>query len=280
MPLGLVDTIVREALELGQLKLYHHRGAPVALALWAYLNEDVETRLLAGGAGLKPEELKIGDRLWTVAIVTPFGGADVVRKDLAATLFKAAEYRELARRVQPRPDGPFAVSPVAPSISYRPTQRDDIAALAPRLREQDRMELLAATGRDAATALTHSFDNSKRCWSMLRNGEVIAMFGVGHMRNRPQDGRIWMLGSDELFRQGRALLCDGPIWVREMMRGHTALGNFVDARDKSYIRWLKRLGFRFVRLHEKFGLEKQPFWEFFMTPADLDAATQSARGKP
>lgn len=81
---------------------------------------------------------------------------------------------------------------------------------------------------------------------LLLDGNVIAIFGVGHMRNRPQDGRIWMLGSDELFRQGRVLLRDGPIWVREMMKGHTVLGNFVDARNEPYIQWLKRLGFRFV----------------------------------
>ena len=67
---------------------------------------------------------------------------------------------------------------------------------------------------------------------------------------------------------------DGPVWLGELMQGHAAIGNFVDARNAAYIRWLKRLGFRFVRLHEHYGLAKQPFWEFFMTPADLESAAR------
>jgi hypothetical protein len=173
--------------------------------------------------------------------------------------------------------------PVMPArrqiLACKVARRDDIAALAPRPREQNKAELLAATGRDALTALTARFANSKRCWTMLHRGKIIAMFGVSHVRNQRSYGRIWMLGSDDLFRQGRVLLRDGPIWLREMMHGHTVLCNFIDARNESYVRWLKRLGFRFVQLHAKFGLAKQPFWEFLIRPADFNAAMQSYRGK-
>lgn len=277
LSVGIVAPMVRNALALGQLRVFRKRSAPVGLAWWAYLSENVERRLLENGSSLRPNELTGGNRLWTVDVVAPFGGGDAMRKELAATLFGSQDYRELPRHGRPDP-APMTVSPVSSSVTYRPARREDIAALAPKLRRQDELELRAATGRSGEIVLSQSLDNAKRCWTALVGGQVAAMFGVGHMQDRPSFGRVWMLGSELVFGQTRALLHDAPIWLRVLIRGQTSIGNFVDVRNEAYIRWLKRMGFRFVRLHEQYGVEKQPFWEFVMTPDDLETASHRARG--
>lgn len=46
------------------------------------------------------------------------------------------------------------------------------------------------------------------------------------------------------------------------------------------IRWLKRLGFRFIRKHEQYGPGKQPFLEFVMTEKDLAGRLTMRQRKP
>jgi hypothetical protein len=87
-----------------------------------------------------------------------------------------------------------------------------------------------------------------------------------------------MLGSDEVFRQGRVLLRDGRVSLQEMLSGHTSLGNFIDANNEAYIRWLKRLGCKFERLHENSGVQKREFWEFSVSVEDLKRNLSNAGG--
>lgn len=260
-PLAAIDALIAIPLKLGQLKLYRRQGQPFAVAVWAFLSEAIETRILNGGGALAPEEWKSGERPFVIALVAPFGGTDSVRTDLKASLFASNEYREwfgLHGGVKE----PMIRSAADPAISYRPARKEDVVALAPRLREDDLAEIKAATGMEGEAALAASLDNSKQAWSALAGNRVIAMFGVGRIENRPDAGLAWMLSAGEALTHPRAFLRDGPVWLRELMNGHKVIGNFISTENELYIRWLKRLGFCLVRRHAKFGVAKKPFWEF------------------
>lgn len=74
-------------LVLNQCKLYTKEDMPVAFASWAFVNEDVEQRLLAGQIRMSPNDWQSGDKLVLVDLVAPFGGAEDVMYSLKREMF-------------------------------------------------------------------------------------------------------------------------------------------------------------------------------------------------
>lgn len=64
--------------------------------LRATVDEEVEQRLMAGGARLRPQDWKSGDRLWIVDIMAPFGADTEMIADLKAKVFADREIKVLA----------------------------------------------------------------------------------------------------------------------------------------------------------------------------------------
>jgi cytolysin-activating lysine-acyltransferase len=57
------------------------------------VDAEVEARLVAGNARLRPQDWKCGDRPWIVEAVAPFGGTDEMLADLKAKVFPDREVR-------------------------------------------------------------------------------------------------------------------------------------------------------------------------------------------
>lgn len=76
-----LEWMVMPPILLEQFRVFHGDEHPLGFALWAYLSEDAEARLTAtvdagGGARLRPDDWKSGDRLWLVELVAPFATAE------------------------------------------------------------------------------------------------------------------------------------------------------------------------------------------------------------
>ena len=144
---------------------------------------------------------------------------------------------------------------------FRPSEAIDCLKLAPKLREQDKNEVMASHGLEPVTALHLSFKLSNKSYSIIHDDEVIGMFGYG-----PGDSDIvavpWLLASDKLKEISREFLPQSKTWVEEVNKDFPILVNYVDARNTVAIRWLKFLGFKFIRKIDKFGLGQIPFYEF------------------
>ena len=78
-----------------QCKLYMKGDAPLAFASWAFVGERVEKRLLSGHNRLAPTEWACGDRLWLIDLVTPFGGAQDIVRDIRENVFPDRTIRYL-----------------------------------------------------------------------------------------------------------------------------------------------------------------------------------------
>lgn len=79
-----------------QFRLYYAQGRPGGLVLWAYVSPETEERLSAiGGARLRPDEWKAGDRPWVIEMVAPFGGQDEMLADVAAVVFEGKPFKYL-----------------------------------------------------------------------------------------------------------------------------------------------------------------------------------------
>ena len=136
----------------------------------------------------------------------------------------------------------------------------DCASLSPRLRKEDVQEIRYASGKAPLAVLRESFELSPKCWAVIYNDRVIALFGVsdaGHI------GIPWMLASDELKLIKKSFLRECKQYVQEMGQGHELLTNYVWVGNDVHIQWLKWLGFKFLDPIE-YGTANQPFRQFFM----------------
>lgn len=273
LPLAALDALITVPYRLGQLRLYRRQGKPVAVAAWAFVTPAVEERVLSGGEGLRPEEWQSGDRLWLVYMAAPFGEQQVVLDDLRSTLFGDRAIRPLAAEcaMDRKPRARFAApypqivySTFNPNFVYRKATREDVADLAPRLRQADVEEILAATGLAAEQGLAASFDNSPHCFSAFSDGRLVAMFGVGRT-SEDGVGLLWMLSSN-ISRHARTLLNDSPWWLDLLGRDYRVLTNRVSLRNRPMVAWLNRIGVTFGQ-QIAMGANAVPFVEFTWNPS-------------
>lgn len=139
------------------------------------------------------------------------------------------------------------------------TEKDCIY-LADNLREDDYREIQATTGLPALLSLIHGLKKSQVPLVICdKNNKVVAMLGVV-----PNGliGSIWMVGTPDLKKISVSFLknCQGVFKV--LKNNFHLLHNYVDARNELHIRWLKWMGFTFIKKHNHYGIEELPFYEF------------------
>jgi hypothetical protein len=71
-----------------------------------------------------------------------------------------------------------------------------------------------------------------------------------------------MVATDELLEYQMKFLRRSRIYIELIQQEYPLLHNVVDARNELHIKWLKWMGFKFIQLHEEYGVEKRPFYEF------------------
>lgn len=144
---------------------------------------------------------------------------------------------------------------------YRPASFEDIEVLHHAIREQDRTEIWHSHGMTPEEGLRFSLERAVEAHSIINDeGKVIGMFGVGEYS--PKIGIPWLLASDELPRIAKEFIPQSRQWIERIHEDYDLLFNFVYAENKTSIRWLKWLGFSFIRRIDGFGVNPAPFIEF------------------
>lgn len=147
---------------------------------------------------------------------------------------------------------------------------EDIKDLAPRLREADKAEIFASTGMTPEECLEFSLTlPSVGIWVGIYDGRPELIFGLTHSGD-PDVGIPWMVATDEVTKNPKPFLQYCGMWIDGFSKQFPVLRNFVHAENAVHIRWLKRCGFEFVKLHEKHGYGQEPFWEFEMVKQDKE----------
>lgn len=144
---------------------------------------------------------------------------------------------------------------------YRRSTFADCRDLAPRMRSQDANEVMASSGTTPYEALKQSYNASApECFTIIHeDGEIVGMFGLsdcGHFASP------WLLGSDKLPETKRVMLPVSAEWVEEKNNQYPLLLNYVHADNTVSMKWLKALGFKFIRLDKEYGVGKEPFYQF------------------
>jgi hypothetical protein len=135
------------------------------------------------------------------------------------------------------------MSSLAAEIEVVPARAAHIRSVARRMRQADRDEVFAASGRSPARALAFSLRKSTAAWTGMVDGRPEVMFGVGDINVLASVGAPWLLGTDAVERNRVAFLRISVEWRAQLLRRYSTLRNVVDERNHVSIRWLRWLGF-------------------------------------
>jgi hypothetical protein len=138
----------------------------------------------------------------------------------------------------------------------------DVDFLTDNLRKED-IEEVQAGGLTPFGALFQGYAISDPCWTLLDDGgSPIAMVGVCSSPN-PSLGLVWLLGTRgiEDFSYKFAKYSKPALERLFEETGYDGLYNYTHAHNELHHRWLRWLGFKFLR---KIDLppNNQPFYEF------------------
>lgn len=147
-----------------------------------------------------------------------------------------------------------------------PATLGDIVELSQNMREADRLEVLASTGKGPFLAAYESFNLSKESWALRIDGDLICVYGVAPLHEdtllvSDTSGIVWMLATEAIGRHKKAFLKLSKEVFPTLFERWGTLVNAVDVRHEKALRWGKRMGFVFgpSRLFGEEGLLFKPF---------------------
>lgn len=118
----------------------------------------------------------------------------------------------------------------------------DVGPIATRMREADRIEC-AGLGRTPKDALRAGLRLSMNPLTAFVDGRPEAMMGVVPLSMLGGRGLVWMLGTDVVYREKRALALLGPRLVADWLGTFRCLENLVSVDNHRAIRFLTHIGF-------------------------------------
>lgn len=151
---------------------------------------------------------------------------------------------------------------------YRP---GDAEQLAPLVADTDRREIYDANGGTVLAELRFGSLYSQPCYTLFdrEGGTILAMLGVVPITPpsppagwRTSSGRVWMITQPALKAHSRAFLRAARPFLHRLHRRYPLLFNIVAEYQTDHIRWLRWMGFTFLRHYPAFGLHASPFLEF------------------
>jgi hypothetical protein len=127
-------------------------------------------------------------------------------------------------------------------IQLVPASLLHVGPLANRLRAIDREEC-EAMGRTPKDGLRIGLRTSLSAFTAIDDrGAPVAMLGVVSRGLISRRGLIWLLGTDEVYRNGRALLTIGPRVIAYWLETFETMENVVSVKNERAIRLLVRWG--------------------------------------
>lgn len=155
-----------------------------------------------------------------------------------------------------------------PQIEIIPARAAHIRSIARRMRQADRDEIAAASGRSPGKALAFSLRKSSLAYTAMVDGVPEVMFGVGDINVLTRTGAPWLLGTDAVTTHYVAFLRGSVNWREQLLRRYRVLMNAVDDRNTASKRWLRWLGFTLGE-PRPLGVERKPFRVFRMEAPNL-----------
>lgn len=158
-----------------------------------------------------------------------------------------------------------------PVVEIRMSDPEDAKIVAKKLRKADKREMDAVlgTGIDREEALMYGIEASHYPFTATVDGEPVSIFGAIPDPMHPHIGAVWMMGTDKMVRNRTMFIRHSRPALDKVFGPFSLLWNCVDKRNKLHIRWIKWLGFSFLRTIPQFGEQGKPFIEFAKLKDDV-----------
>lgn len=145
---------------------------------------------------------------------------------------------------------------------------EHITQMLGRIRQADIDEFAAGHSLTPERAMDIGLKISSHCWAGIWHGRAIAIAGLYPTSFVGDHAHPWMVGTRDLERPEvrRDFLELSRSMVRYMVSIYPNLDNWVDARNRLAVRWLKWLGFT-MHAPEPYGPQGLPFLYFEMRRA-------------
>ena len=127
-------------------------------------------------------------------------------------------------------------------VFVRKSVKSDIQFLADHIRIEDKREI-EALGCNAFKAF--EYGHKAGSYTGLYHGVPMAMFGTYKQVLLSDNACIWMLGTRDIDNCSREMLTITRKYIDYELNNHKELFNYVDARYKKALKWLRVLGFSF-----------------------------------
>jgi len=122
-------------------------------------------------------------------------------------------------------------------------EEEHIISLAFYMQQEDRDNAWAIGHLSPEQAIRHSVGVSIESETWLADDKTMVISGVSRGTFLSPYACVWMLGTRHLRQYPVTFLKGSREWVERMLEEYEHLVNYVDARNKRSLRWLKWLGF-------------------------------------
>ena len=147
------------------------------------------------------------------------------------------------------------------NVIVRDAVVEDIDILKDNIRDSDKQELWASHHIAPEEALRTSLKKASFCLTIEINKEPIGMMGICPGSILDDNAVIWMLSSDKIDNVRRSFARHSREYINKMLEKFSLLYNFVDARNKESLKWLRWCGAKIYEA-KPYGIEKIPFHYF------------------
>lgn len=150
---------------------------------------------------------------------------------------------------------------IAPTVTTGKALGPHAAYIGAHMREADRRETFASSGRAPLDIAQMSLAASAMAWAATIEGRPVAMWGVVPTEEWAT-GAVWLLATEEIGRMAWLIAREAGSYVSVMHGAFPRLGNFVAADNVNCQRWLRRLGFTVEAEvhHRRRGVDFKVFW--------------------
>lgn len=144
-------------------------------------------------------------------------------------------------------------------LIFREGTLEDALSLAPRLRPEDALEVVAF-GEPAAEALKASLECAEETLAAVEDGVVIALGGI---TIKGSFGVPWFLGSKESVKYPLQWVKMGKTLIARWEKKCSVMTNFTHPDNTVHHQWLEHLGFTFLPGTVPYGPFNTPFRQFY-----------------
>lgn len=140
----------------------------------------------------------------------------------------------------------------------------DAEYIGTHLRQADLQEMHAVQGTqvDPVAALQYGIENSYFPFVATIDGLPACVFGAVPEPHDDRFGCVWLMGTDAITTHPRVFLRHSKEYLEKVAEPFSLLWNCVDKRNDVHIRWLKWMGFTFIKEIPSVGEQRRPFLEF------------------